>query len=107
MPTASALSFASDIGIQRTILEGDSLAVFKALEDDVDFLTPFGLLVEDAKVLPQQFDQMLYSHTKRESNSLAHSLTRYAIGILYFLVWIKNVLPQLHYVSQANSIGLL
>ena len=42
MATASALSFASDIGIQRTILEGDSLAMFKALEDDVDFLAPFG-----------------------------------------------------------------
>ncbi|KAL0001051.1 hypothetical protein SO802_014832 [Lithocarpus litseifolius] len=74
MATTSTLSFASDIGIQRAILEGDSLAVFKALEDDVDFLAPFGLLIKDVKVLSQQFDQMFYSHTKRKGNSIAHGL---------------------------------
>ena len=57
--------------------------MFKALEDEVDFLAPFGLLVEDAKILSQQFDQMLYSHIKREGNFVAHGLARYAIGILF------------------------
>ena len=69
------------IGIRRAILEEDSLAVIKALEED-------SLAV---KVLAQNFEQLLYSHTKREGNVIAHSLVRHAIGILGLLVWIKDV----------------
>ena len=106
MAVAIALSFTQEIGIKRTILEEDSLVVIKALDKDVRSLAPIGLLVEDVKVLSQNFDQLLYSHTKREGNCVAHSLTRYAIDISNFLVWMEDVPPHLQSVLQADLVCL-
>jgi len=50
-------------------------------------------LIEDAKFEAQKFEQLLYSHTKRDDNFVTYSLTRYTIGILDFLVWEEDVLP--------------
>ncbi|KAL0010975.1 hypothetical protein SO802_006083 [Lithocarpus litseifolius] len=101
-----ALFFTSNVGVKRAVLEGDSLAVIKGLREDDSSLATFGLLVEDAKVLSQQFDELLYSHTKRESNMVAYTLARYAIGILDFVVWIEDVSPQLHSILKADLLGL-
>ena len=58
-------------------------------------------------LVSHNFDWLLYSHTKREDNSLAHSLVRDVLGILDFLVWIENVhaLPQFHSIVQADLDG--
>lgn len=61
-----------------------------------------GPLIEDAKFSSESFDQLLYSHTKRECNSVAHILARYAINIPNFLVYIKDVPPQFYLVLQTN-----
>ena len=46
-------------------------------------------------------------NTRREGNAVVHSLARYAIGILNFLVWMEDdVPPQFHYVLQADLDGL-
>ena len=56
------------------------------------------LLLKDAKFLSQQFEELRYSCRKREGNSLAHSLARYAIGIPDFLVLMENVSSQFYFV---------
>ena len=81
-----ALAFALEIGVKRAVLEGDSLNVIKCLMEEERLLVPMGLLIEDAKSLSHCFDELLYSHTKRECNVLAHSLARYVVGIPDFLV---------------------
>ena len=58
----------------------------KALQEEACSLAPLGVLIKDAKDLFLSFDQLLYSHTKREGNVVAHSLARYAIDISDFLV---------------------
>ena len=68
-------------------------------------LVPYRLLLEDARFLSQQFDELRYSHIKREDNSLAHSLARYAIGILDFLVWMEDVPSQFYFVFQTDLSG--
>ena len=67
-------------------LRGDSWEVFKTLTDDEPALTPHGLLVNDAKVLSRNFDQLFYSYTRREGNFVAYSLTIYVINIPDYLV---------------------
>ena len=84
------------------MLEGDSLDVIAGLREDRMVLVPYGLLLEDAMFLSQQFDELHYSHTKREGNSLAHSLVRYAVDILDFLVWMEDVSPQFYYILQTD-----
>ena len=79
---------------------------FKVLADDNCSLAPFGLLVEEAKVLSQHFDQLLYFHTKREGSAVAYSLGKYVIGILDILVWIEDVSSQPYSVLQVYFVGL-
>ena len=102
MAVAFVLSFASDIGFPRAVLEGDSWTVYRALMGDDFSLALFALLIEDAKFEAQKFEQLPYSHTKRDDNFVTHSLTRYAIGILDFFVWVEDVLPQFHVVFQVD-----
>ena len=106
LAAAIALSFASEIGFRRAVLEGESLAMINALKERVSLLTPTGLLIEDVKILSQRFDQLLYSHTKRDGNQVAHSLTKYVIRILdFFFLWMEDVPPQLHSILQADLEG--
>ncbi|XP_075665644.1 uncharacterized protein LOC142635355 [Castanea sativa] len=105
MAAVWALNFASDVGVRRAVLEGDSMAVIIGLREDEKVLVPYGLLLEDAKFLSEHFDELLYSHTKREGNNLAHSLARYAIGIPDFLVWMDDVPSQLYSVFQTDLAG--
>ena len=65
MAATWALSFAADVGVNRAVLEGDSLDVITGLREDRMVLVPYGLLLEDAMFLSQQFDELHYSHTKR------------------------------------------
>ena len=53
----------------------------------------------------QRFDTMLYSHTKREDNSVAHNLARYAISIPNFLVWMEDIPPHIQHFVQADLAG--
>ena len=95
MAAAIALVFASELGVRQANLEGDSMAVIKALKETEYPLSPSGLLLEDVRMFSQGFDTMLYSHTKREGNFVAHSLARHAISIIDFLVWIEDVPPHI------------
>ena len=80
--------------------------MYRALIGDDFSLASFGLLIEDAKFEAQKFEQLLYSHTKRDSNIVTYSLSRYAIGISDFLVYLEDVLPQFHVVFQVDLEGL-
>ena len=93
MATTTTLSFVHKLGFKHAILEGDSLVLINALKTEVHSLAPMGLLIEDVKMLSQNFDKLLYSHTKRNGNSVAHNLTKYAIGIPDFLVWMEDIPP--------------
>ena len=46
---AVALSFTTDLGYRRIILEEDSMEVIQALRENTQSLTPSGLLLEDVK----------------------------------------------------------
>ena len=77
-----ALMFAHELGFQSVILEGDALGLIQALKSQEQNVCPLGLLVEDVKVYSNHFRRVLYSHIKRNGNSIAHSLAKHAISIL-------------------------
>ena len=93
MAAGCALSFALEVGVKRAILEGDSLSVIKGLMEEERMLVPLGLLIKDVKRFLHRFDELRYSHAKRECNALAHYLTRYSVGIQYFLIWMEDIPP--------------
>ena len=95
MAAATVLIFTNDIGVRGVILEGDSLAVIKALREGEQPLSPTGPLLEHVGMYSQRFETVLYSHSKREGNSVAHSLARYVNSISDFLVWMEDVPPHI------------
>ena len=61
LAAARALSFAADIGINKAILEGDSLEFIKALSEYDTTLSSIGPWIEYAKIYSNNFFQLLYS----------------------------------------------
>lgn len=90
MAATIAFTFAQELGFRSGVLEGDSLSVIEALKSKERSLAPLGLLIEDAKEITERFDQLIYSHTKRDGNSVTHGLVKHALGIPDFLVWIDS-----------------
>ena len=79
------------LGFSSAILEGDSLGLIQALKSEERSLSPMGLLIEDVKVLANNFVRLLYSHVKRNDNRVAHSLDRNALCIPDFQIWMKDI----------------
>ena len=86
LAAVTALYFANELGVNKAVLEGDSMEVIKALTQTKRILSSIGPWIDDSKVLASDFVQLQYSHVRRECNRLAHSLARYAVDILDFLV---------------------
>ena len=87
----SASPLYSSLSTSNITLNNVIPTVIKGLREDESLLVPYGLLLEDAKILSRHFDELRYSHTKREGNNLAHSLVRYVVSIPDFLVWMEDV----------------
>ena len=87
--------FAHELGFQRIILEGDALGLIQALKSQEQNLSPLGLLVGDVKLYSNHFQRVLYSHVKRNGNSVAHNLAKHAICIPDFQVWMEDVPPHI------------
>ena len=93
LAASSALEFVAELGFKQVILETDSQVLSNALRHNSPYLSPLGLLIDDIKCNASFFNQLLYSHVKREGNKVAHSLARYSICIFDFSIWIETVLP--------------
>ena len=52
------------------------------------------------------FNELDYSHVKREGNIVAHKLASHAICVSDVVAWMKDVPPLLFHVSLADIAGL-
>ena len=102
-----ALSFAHKLGFRSAILKGDFLGLIEALKSEEHTLSPLGLLVEDVKVFANNFVRLLYSHNKKNSNSVAHSLAKHAICISDFQVRMEDASLHIVSVLQSDVVNLL
>ena len=80
-------------------MEGGSLTIIKALSTNQRSLSSFGPLIDKAKFSSVNFNQLRYSHVKRECNFAAHSLGKFTSNIPERM---EDVAPQLSYVIQAD-----
>ncbi|XP_065635520.1 uncharacterized protein LOC136070080 [Quercus suber] len=102
---ARAFVFAREIGVDNVVLEGDSSILMSALRREDHDLSVSGLLVEDVQLLAGSFSKLLYSHTRRDVNKLAHNLARFAVNISSFLVWMESVPSHFNDIYQADLAG--
>ena len=102
MVVATSLEFASDLGLQRAILETDLLVLVKALREGTEFLSAVGLVLDKIRHKVNFFNELHFSHIKREGNIVAHKLARHAIYVSDVVVWMENVPPLLFPVILAE-----
>ena len=105
MAAATALSFAVQLGFHSGTLESDSLLLVSALVDNHNYLSSVGLLLDDIRFYASSFNQLLYSHVKRDGNKVAHRLAKHALCISDFLVWMEDVPPPIRSVVQDDMDG--
>ena len=77
----TALQLALDMGFRRAVLETDSQILVKAMLKDRNFLSSDGLLIEDVKFFAKFFNQLHYSHVKREGNFILICSLLFRLGI--------------------------
>ena len=90
LAAAWALELGLEICLDPVIVEGDSNVTMKALATETRSLASFDVLIQDAKIFSNCYSKLLYSHTKRDSNKVAHSLARLAINFLDYIVWMED-----------------
>ena len=83
--------FGLEVGISEAVLEGDCQTVMQALKEGGSNLALVKPLILDALSQSSSFTKLLYSHTKRDGNKLAHSLARHFINVDNYVVWMKDV----------------
>ena len=77
MAAVRALSFATELGFLKFILEGDSEVIIKALESKEDSLAPFGHILEAAKNTTD-VNRVSFTLVLRPGNAVAYNLAKHA-----------------------------
>ncbi|XP_030940020.1 uncharacterized protein LOC115964934 [Quercus lobata] len=77
-----ALIFAWELSFDHIILEGDSDIAIRAMSSDGFSAASFGHILSDIKALTSNFSQVVFRHTRRQGNKVAHSLARAACNFL-------------------------
>jgi ribonuclease HI len=91
----SAIQFARDLGFTKIDLEGDSKTVVEALILREPCTTMYGHIIEDTKQIAQSLQSVLFLHTNREGNVMAHLLAKRARQNKPFEAWLESVPPEL------------
>ena len=102
MAAIRALEFGTELGVGNVIVKGDFELVVKALKHDNPSLASHELLLKDAGLFTSFFSKLLYSHTKRDGNEVAHSLAKLAFNFLCCTLWMEDVSPPIFSILQAN-----
>ena len=66
------------------MLEGDSMLVVQSISADTISLSPLGSLIANAKSFTSCFNELHYSHSKREGNKVVHGLAWHATPVLFY-----------------------
>ncbi|XP_059436514.1 uncharacterized protein LOC132169501 [Corylus avellana] len=93
MGAVYAAEFGRDTGVQDVILEGDSLIVVKALQAEIEDLSPYGHLIDEARMLLRHFRTAQVRHVKRNSNKAAHGLAKEAVRKCIDNIWMEEMPP--------------
>ena len=102
-----AMELALEIGLNKGVLEGDSLILMNALKTNSHNLAQFGHIIKDIQFLASQFSIISFSHVKRHCNTIAHSIARWALSFSSLQVWMEDVPLELADVLQVDSDSLI
>ena len=95
MACRRVMKFASEIGAQEVIFEGDSLIVIQALNNGGASEASYGNMIDDIIVLATHLSKVEFNHVKRSCNRVADALAKKAKTGDVFQAWIENLPPDI------------
>ena len=102
MAARRAMIFMEELRLHRAIFEGDSETVVKALSRDCPDRSCIGHIVKDCKSLMGCFQTNSFSHVRRQSNGVAHTLARRARKSSPLSVWMESIPPDISYLVYVD-----
>lgn len=84
------MQFAKQLGLSDIIMEGDLLLVSRALNQSSSPPDSIDAVIMGISLASLEFQTVYFSHVKRNANSPAHLLAKYAKGIVNQCMWMKN-----------------
>ena len=106
MAACRVVELGSELGLDFTIVEGNSEVVVKALRCKDNGLTPFAHLINDVSLFSGLFLELSYSHIRRDGNKVAHSLARLVLTSSSCIVWMEDVPSRTLPFVQSNLAAL-
>ncbi|KAL0003498.1 hypothetical protein SO802_017279 [Lithocarpus litseifolius] len=85
-----ALQFARDVSISDFIMEGDSLVIYNALCGHSPPPSSVASVISGALVFCGVFQQVDFSHIRRQGNKPAHLLAKHVLGIVDYVAWLEE-----------------
>ena len=101
-----ALEFAVNTGFEELMIEGDNSTVIRCISSLRAFHSRLGNIYADIHVLAAGSRCKSFSCVKREANSVAHSLARYARSIVEDIFWMEETPPPSLEALYLDSISL-
>ena len=95
MACRRVVQFASEIGVQEVIFEGDSMIVIQALTHGVASEAPYGNLIDNILILASHLSKVDFCHVKRSCTRVANALAKQVKTGVEFLAWIEDLLEDI------------
>jgi ribonuclease HI len=90
MAALVAIELCRDLGVFYVILEGDSLKVVNAINEDQSSRRRYGHILDDIKVVLSSLRSWEVMHVKTEANMAAHNLIKEALKSQMDRTWIED-----------------
>ena len=84
------MQFAKQLEVSDFIIKGDSLIVSRALSQSSLVLASIDAVIMGIRSVALEFHNVYFSHVKRNANTPAHLLAKYAKGIVHQCRWMEN-----------------
>ncbi|XP_065637686.1 uncharacterized protein LOC136070942 [Quercus suber] len=84
------LQFAKMLGVSELIIKGDSLIVSRALSQSSSVPATIDAVIMGIRSTIVEFQNVNFSHVKRNANIPAHLLAKYVKGIVHQCIWMEN-----------------
>jgi ribonuclease HI len=85
-----AVELYRDLDVFDVILEGDSLEVVNAINEDRSSRRKYGHILDDIKMVLSSLRSWEVMHVKREANMVAHNLAKEASKLQTDRTWIED-----------------
>ena len=100
-----AAIFVHEVGLQDSIMEGNSETVINSLRKGDMFQSAYGHLIKDTLSYVHSLRSFSFSHSYRQGNSITNALAKNARFCSGLTVWMEHVPPNINVLVLADKLS--